>query len=255
MPQRTFASNVSVNLGMLTTQLDLVPVRATQRSRHTLCPDCAVPTRVNQRLVCPNNPDHEIDRETAPRGIEDPDGNLVPLTAQDLASLGEVEAEPGIIRLSVCPATELEENTRPGEAQYRVRLPKKSRSGEAYAVLLSLASDPSLAFYGLLKPNGRSATQPVRLTVWRGQLVLQSLLRPEALAPTDDVRAEASDELVALGHQFAQASCAPFDPSVFVDARQQLYARLVEGSTEVTAPIAPKTSSLEEMFAAALKGA
>jgi hypothetical protein len=255
-PQRTFASSVTFSHGLLSAVFDVVPIRLPEKRRVSVCPTCSGLHKLVQVMHCPVDDSHQFDLASAARAIE-VDGELVPLPEEDLATLADDGMPTGALALSVCPAAELEAQTRPGEGQYRVRLNKKARSGEQYALFLALVADDTVAYYGEAKLNGRVTPTPFRLGVWQGQLILTSLVRPEALAEVDAIEAECSEELIALGRQYTAAVMAPFNPELLIDSRKvRLEGILARGEAAPVAlaivPAPKKGQSLEELLSAAL---
>lgn len=245
--QRTFASGITFKYGLLSAVFDVAPVRVPEKRRVSVCPVCEGLHKLNQVMHCPINPEHQFDLAKAARAIE-VEGALVSLPEDDLAALGDDGMPVGELSLVVCPAAELEAATRPGESQYRVRLNKKVRSGEQYALFLALVSDPEVAYYGEVKLNNRVTPMPFRLGVWQGQLVITSLVRPEALAAVDEIEAECSPELIALGQQYTQSVMAPFNADIFVDARKVRLEAILATKVEEAVTFATKGQSLEELL-------
>lgn len=250
--QRTFASGVTFSYGLLSAVFDVAPIRLPEKRRVSVCPVCEGLHKLAQVMHCPNDAGHQFDLVKAARAIE-VDGELVPLPEDDLAVLRDDGMPTGEMTLVVCPAAELEEATRPGESQYRVRLNKKARSSEQYALFLVLAADKDVAYHGEVKLNNRVTPMLFRLGVWQGQLVLTSLVRPEALAPVDEIEAQCSPELIALGRQYTQSVMAPFNADLFVDARKvRLEAILATHVVEAAIEIKATGQSLEQLLAEVL---
>jgi hypothetical protein len=249
--QRTYASGVTIQLGMLSAAFDLAPVRAKGISRTTVCPTCLADgdiERLHQQMICDQG--HVTTLAEAPRALE-ADGRLIPLTEEDHEALRANEVETGLLDLHVCPSADLEAATRPGEAAYRVRIPRKGRVGEQYALLRELAKSPGLALYGVLKVNGRNNPQPYRLGVWKDQLVVQSLVRPDGLAEVDTIEAEAPAELVEMGRQFMSSIAAPFDADLLSDERKVRTEAILSRGAPTLVPT--PAEGLMEQLAAALE--
>jgi len=250
--QRSFASGITFSLGLLSAQFDVAPIRLPEKRRVSVCPECEGNIKLTQVMHCPNG--HQMDLASAARAVE-VDGELIGLSEDDVLDLREDEGvQTGLLALEVCPRAELEVATRPGESQYRVRLNKKARSGEQYALFLRLATHPDLALYGVVKLNGRVTPTPFRLGVWQGQLVLTSLIRPSNLAEIDQIDADCSDELLALGEQYMAAVAQPFDAESLTDGRKVRLDALLKGKTAAPAIVVTPavTRSLEELLTAAL---
>jgi hypothetical protein len=141
-PQRTFASGVTFQLGLLSASFDVAPVKAPRSKRVTVCSECTELTRLSQVMVCTRDPEHQFDLASATRAMEI-DGVLRPLSEDDLLDLREDDIETGVLNLSVCPTAELDEATRSSDSGYRVRLNKKARGSEQYACSWPWPATPS----------------------------------------------------------------------------------------------------------------
>lgn len=252
--QRTFASGVTFQLGMLSATFDVAPVKAPRSKRVTVCSDCEELTKLSQVMQCPNVEEHKFDLASAARAMEI-DGELQPLSEDDLLDLKEDEIETGVLNLSVCPTSELDEATRASDSGYRVRLNKKARGSEQYALFMALASDPDLCLYGVAKLNGRVSPTPFRLGVWQGQLVLIGVTRPDALAQVDAIECECSEELVAMGRQYMQSVSAPFDEELLVDSRKAKLEAIIATKQPAVAKAKTKASKAEPSLLAILTAA
>lgn len=256
--QKTYASGISLNLGMFSLMVDAVPVRKTNSTKavqmKSVCPSCTDPTTVTQQYVCENGHGPFTSGQLAK--AKEVDGALVAISATEAEAIKGTERE-GEFNLQVCPADELEAATRPSEAAYRLRLGKKGVQADRYALLVDLVSDPATAIYGLCKLNGRSTMTPYRLLKWKGQLVMQSLIRPEDLGEIDEAVPGCDPKFLEMGKALLEASRAPFDPESLKDARVDRIEQVVSGKqgVAVLVPAAAPADDLMSLLEASLKAA
>lgn len=257
--QRTFASAVSFQLGLLTVLADVVPVRKTNSAKATsminICPECVEPTKPTQQYVCEHGhgPFGAAELSKARQTEE----GLRRFTTEEVESVRESDVPSGVMTLNVCPAAELEATTRPSEQSYRLRLGKKSQPG-AYVLLRTLASDPELALYGVCKLNGRVAPVPFRLLVWRDQLVIQSLIRPADVAVSEAIVGDVDEALLGMGKELLTKLSKPFDAELLTDERVAKLA-MITATKAIAADTAPgpmkKPTDLMSQLAVALVAA
>lgn len=255
--QRAFASDVVVSLGsLLSLSVDVVPIKVPNAIERTslksLCPDCEAPTALAQKMVCAT---HGIATKVDKGRLIDKD-TLVRLTDEEVEAFkygGSVE--PGTLELHICPASQIESVTRPGESAYRLRLGKKKRSADHYALLAKLVADGTAAFYGTARLNGKCNNTPFRLEVWGDQLVLQSLLRPEDLAQRDEVPAACPDKALSMGRLLVEHLIEDFDAETLVDARITKLADLMATKSGEAPVELVRTPEIPDDLIAALEAA
>lgn len=256
--QRTFASGLSIQLGLLTVIADAVPVRATNSAKAVsfvqVCPVCPEPTKPQQEYACPNGhgpfAPSELDK------ARQTETGLKRIPKDDVESVQETGVSKGILTLNVCSSEELEDATRPDTASYRLRLGAKSQVG-SYVLLRELVRNPQLAFYGVCQVNGRVTPLPFRLVVWRDQLVMQSLIRPADVAVSEVIENVVDENLLGMGKELVEKLVKPFDADALVDDRiAKLQAIITSLSGEPVSVVKPKvTNDLMEQLRVALEGA
>lgn len=265
--QRAFATGVSFSLfGLMNVALDVVPQKvpnaAKGKSFRLACPTCT--GSVSQFYACADGHGRadgmsftEVDLIRA----REVDGVLVPFTDEEVAAVREA-GEVSAMTIAIHPAAQVEAATRVGEAGYRLRPGKKAKATEqqVYGVLRALAADPELAFVGtLLLP--KTSEKVYRITVWNDQLVMHELIRPEMVAPADDVSdAVAPDPLVAQAQEMAKLVVTEFEAAQYHDGAVDRLAAALEakatGETPVVAAaVVAAESSLEAMLARAVEAA
>lgn len=248
--QKTFASAVSFQLGLLTVLADVVPVRRTGSAKAAsfvnICPECVEPTRPKQQYVCEHG--HGPYGPTDLVKARDTEDGLRRFSAEEVSAVRESEVPAGVMTLNVCPAAELEAATRPSEQSYRLRLGKKSQPG-AYVLLRALASNPDVGLYGVCKLNGRVAPTPYRLTVWRDQLVIQSLIRPADVAEGEEIEGDVDEALLDMGNDLIKKLSKPFDPELLTDERVAKLAEIVQTQTGEVTPLPIKSKPASDLMA------
>lgn len=249
--QRTFASSLKFRMGLVSLEADAVPIKRTNSSKDVsfvnVCPDCGVSLKGGQRFVCENSHGPFLPSEL--KKARETDEGLVPMTAEDIAAVAGNFVE-GVMEMSVCPRSELDENTRPGETAYRLR-PGKKGDPSGYAILREMARHPDLALMGVMKLNGQMSPTPYALQVWGDQVVLQSLIRPQDLAERDEIDATPDERLVGMAMELMQTNNKAFDASALADERISRLATVLatKGGTQPTeATVVPMKK--DDLFAA-----
>lgn len=250
--QRAYASGVALSLSpLLSVLVDLAPKGRQGREDGTglnrLCahPDHKHPVRTNQMYVCTDNPAHVLRESETLRGAEVDKHGMVALTDGQVAEAVLDGMETSLMSVVAFPADQVESQTRPTDAGFRVRPPTKaplSQHKVIDAIARVVADHPELAFLGELVL--RSSRNLYRLTVWRDQLYLQGLTIPDDLEPAADdelPQSEASHEDVSLLESLMTAEVGTFGEGLFAhDDRAKVAAALAaaakEGKTATAAP-------------------
>ena len=250
--QRTFASGLKFRLGLVGFEADAVSIRRTNSTKDVsfvnICPDCGVSLKGGQRFVCEANHGPFLPSEL--KKARETEEGLVPMTDEDIAAVAGDFVE-GLMELSICPRSELEANTRPGETAYRLRPDKKGQGASGYAILREMARHPELAIVGAMKLNGRMSPAPYTLEVWGDQLVLQGLVRPQDLAERDEIDATPDERLVGMAMELMEANAKAFDAAALADERIGRLAVVLAtkgGGVEPEATVTPIAK--DDLFAA-----
>jgi non-homologous end joining protein Ku len=240
MSTKTFASGFNLQLGLMTVTVDAVPVRKTESRAKTalvyVCPKCN--ERPHQRYACDGCEKSYEPAELVKARLVD-DETLRVLTGEELTEFKEAEIDPGFMNLEVCPAEELEAKTRPDGGQYRLRLGKKPNKGtaNAYALLRAMVSDQKYAVYGVARLNARCAPTAFRVTIWRDQLCLQSLIRPGELTEAEVVEGTVDKKTLTMGKKLLAALSSPLDETLLADNRSEKLAEILARGGEPVAPV------------------
>lgn len=265
--QRAFASDVGFSIGVMTVQLDVVsqglPNAKAATTFSLACPVDGAPVRQHYRCEDDHtNPDGTPFTEADLHRARVVDGQRHAVTSdqiKEVTSSGRV----GAVEFRVHPAAQVEAATRHGGSGYRLRPPKKSspQVAQVYAVLLHLAQRSDLAIIGEMELP-RTGPKLYRLSHFHDQLMLDELVRPDELAPVDDVDASAAPELLAMAEKLAETLVADFDAGDYRntarDRAAALDERLRNGETVEpggeAAPAGP-ASDLMAALAASLEAA
>lgn len=266
--QTASAADVSVNFGMVHLAVDFVPVSIPNKNKattfHRLCPACPDPTRTVQLLDCPEGHGPFTSEELTRRG-QTIEGELVEVTAEQVElirrgeSAGEDEDGPKDLTLEVYPAEQVLTATLPGDVAYRLRPRGKKAHMKGYMMLRKLvetADEVGKVLAGEIAV--RDKTRLMRLTVWNGQVVAQSLMWPDDIAPVDEVVGEEpSAKTDALLATVLDNFTVDFDPQVVRnrarDRAELLHAEIAGGHTTpittIATAVAPQDDDLEALLA------
>lgn len=258
--QRSFASDVGFSIGVMTVQLDVVS-QGVPNAKAATAFSLACPIDhggVRQHYACDNGhirEDGSPFTEADLARVRVIDGERYPVTKDQIAEV-TTSGTVGSVEFRIHPAHQVDAATRHGGAGYRLRPPRKSSAqvAEVYAVLLHLARRSDLAIVGELA-MGRTGSKLYRLSHFDGQLMLDELIRPDELAPVDDIDVAARDELLAMADKLADTLVADFDPSDYRNtAKERAVAlderlRSGEAATQPTATPAPAAASSDLMAA------
>ena len=221
-PQRAGASGVSIAIGLLEMRFDLVPTGRPRKSEDTglkmTCPaDHDHPVRVEQRYICPDNPDHGpfLASETA-RARLMPDETLAPIDPDKVAEAKAGGKETGRLDISVFPTAQVSSKVLPSGKTFRLR-PAKTRTKvsdrdvEMYAVWRDLIDQRSdITLMGRLLLRGTPGLY--RLGVWGGQIVLEEIAHPDDLAERDSIEVDVADSTAAKFAQFVDSHVEEWEP-------------------------------------------
>lgn len=257
--QRSGGSGVSISIGIIEMKFDLVPTGRTKKvedsATRMVCPEKhATPVRVEQRYICPDDEKHGpyLPADVA-RAREMPDGTLVKVDAEKVATAKAGGKETGRLELSVYPADQVDNEVLPSGKTYRLRPSKGTRSKvsdrdvEMYAVWRELISKRSdVVLMGRLLLRGTPSLY--RLGVWGGQLVLEELAHPDDLADRDVIEVDVAESTVGKLAQFVDGHLEDWDPGVLsfdVAAAIDQVAAEATGDAPADAPAATASAGLD----------
>lgn len=184
-------------------------------STRLVCPEThpGGAVRVHQKYVCDDDSHGPFSRGEVHSARELPDGKLVKLSAEELeiAKFGEIEK--GTMTVKAYPAHQVAATTRPGPKQYRLRAPGKGGAigDKQYAGLIALVDQPDTVWVGEIRWGASFALY--RLELWKGQVCVTELLRPDDLADPDDIDVDVSDKDRAAATAFAAMCSADWNPA------------------------------------------
>lgn len=245
--QRAFQSGVGFSLfgGMMTMTADVVPIRRPNADKSTIvtcCPDCAEGgkmVRVREQFFCEIDPKHgPFKRGEGAKGREVGDDEYEPVGIEELAAAREPDLPEKELTLGIFPVAEIESFTRPDGFGYRVRPGKVGTSMKAYGILMAILEKGEYAL--VAEANFKSSQKPYRLMLWEGQLVLQSLVRPDDLAERETIEAEMPDKrtMTAVAAWLAENAEA-FEPERFRNLRRERLEALGGEGTIIAMPKKP----------------
>lgn len=258
--ERSIASDVNLSFfGIMNLSVDLFPTKETPRSEFSLaCPVCAEPTKLKQQYVCEKDPSHGPFQSGDAARVKEIDGVLYPVTADEVADLKAATLPPKDAKVSVFPAPQVEERTRPTGNAYRVK-PKVSSALPVYAMIRDLVQNPAYAF--VLELTLRGTQKMYRVETWAGHLVLQELARPEETRSADPIESTYDSKLLATAKTLAETQIEEFDPETFRSAVKQRIAEFAEqkktegGGTPTKKPTPASGKSGEDDLLATLEAA
>lgn len=236
--QRAAASDVAIGLGLIRTTVDVVPARRSdgEAKFKLICPQCTTPTRGAQTYICIHDETHHYTSDEADRAIE-VDKVLKRVTPEEIAAIKDTELPAGEINFLVVPAAEVEAATLPSGALYRLR--PKAENDQAYGLFAALVSDPAYAFIGEL--TMRSNQKLYRASVWKGQVVLQELVRPSEFHEADPIDIHIDPRLAAVSAKLVETLAESFDPDAFANRIRERALALAEAKRSgAPAPAKPK---------------
>ncbi len=248
MAVRSTASNVTISLGLVSFTTDLVPATKSKRikskatSKTKVCPTCQANDELaplQQQFTCEHNhgPFSASDVGTALMV----DGELRPLTAEDVATVSQTDGDRTGIELLVHPATDVEACTFPSGNVYRLR-PRDSQAH--YGLVLNLVRNRNVAFIG--EWTNKGATLLYRLIEHGGVLVLTELVRPD-LVHENEILPDVSfpERLLATGEMLVESLTEPFDAEQYQDRRRIRLEAMAARYRETVPTVADDTSPTE----------
>lgn len=250
---RPAASDVSFTvLGLISFQADLMPLTestAKEISFKLVCPECAEPTKVDQKYLCPNEHGPFV---TGDCGRAKEVGKaLVKVTDEDIKALKEPTLPAKEMSISVFPAAQVDASTRPSGAAYRLRAEKNL---PVVAMVAALVADGEFAFVGEMN-LGRSGQKLYRLATWRGELVAEELARPDEVVEFAATAVAYEPKVLDQAKQLAALQVGDFDPVQFRNLVRERAAALDEAllsgaPTATVATLSPAKDPVVDLMAA-----
>lgn len=257
--QKVVVADLSLSLGLLTAKVDGLSSKLPEASKgssfNMLCPGCTEPTKLSQGYTCESDHGPYTTGEITRRGKE-VEGKLVEVSAAEIAAARDTGVETKVFAISVFAAGPVEATTLPGELSYRLRPHKAANSTErkAYNLFLQMAGDESKALIG--EVNIKGTPKMARLTVFRGQLLIQTLIRPSDLAPADELELEdPSEKEAAMGRMLVDGVEEEFNPDTYTNVVRARMEALTAKAVDPDAPVVeiPTASKPEDDLLAVLE--
>lgn len=256
MAQRAYAG-FTVQIGMIAMPVDAVPVRVPNVGESTslksLCMECEKPHLLSQKYVsevCKAPPRREGELTRKARQLDD--DTLVELTAEEIEYLASGLAD-NELKLRVVPAMEMLGQTLPDGTAYRLRPKKKGTPVDVYAFMRALARNVNYALVGRMKLKGHEKL--FRLTVWRGQLLLQGFINPEDIAEGELIDADVDEATLAMGQRLLAELADSIDEEEFRDHRKDRLAAIVASKQDQGATVLALPTPAEPETTGSLLGA
>jgi non-homologous end joining protein Ku len=232
---------------------------------------CDEPIRLRQKLVCPNNEDHApiVQGEVRKWGKEI-GGEVKEVTAEEIAAVRANDPEatsggPKTIDLTVVRTAGLIESTLNGDLVYRLRPNAKTTVPKSYELLRRMTVQALRTGKTLVGPFSVGGGSPrlFALTIRHGQVVAQSLMWPDDVAPFDEITdIDLAEKIDGMVKQAIDTLTVDFDPAVFRNQLRERAEQLIadkeaaaEGGATVTTLVprqkaAAEGDDLESLLAA-----
>ncbi len=230
--QRSAVSDVSFSLGLLSLRADLVPARlpntGTATSFSYLCPDCPEPTKPEQKYLCEHGHGPYVAGEIDRRGKKIGD-QLIEVTQEEIAAAKDIGVPDKLFEVLVFPAADVEAATVPDSGVYRIRPVKTADPSmfKMYQLFLEAASNKEVALIGEFALKG--IPKMGRLSVFDGQLVVSTLVRPSDVADRDIVPVvEPTEKERAMFAKLIASVTEEFDPATFNNTLRERINALLE---------------------------
>lgn len=258
--QRPYVKGVDLLFfGLMTVQGDLMP--AAQRTKDVefklVCPSCDDPAPLTQQYFCEegHGPYTTGNAGRAKVVGSGKAATLHKVTAEQIEALKSPTLPTGEMTVHVFPAVQVEQHTIPSGSAYRLR---STGRADLYAVLVDLVKDTDMAFVGEMTVKG---TQKMwRISSRHGQLLLSELIRPEEVAPGDDLDAVEYDAAALdMVSKLAAKNVEEFDPTAFrntiAERARAMNEALAAGKGEEVPTVAPTVAPEETDLMALLTSA
>jgi len=262
---RSYRSGISLSYGMFTVQGSLYAPKESNAtvSLVSLCPTCGRddPTKIHERNDCPNGHGPFTRDELTLKGVMEGRGKTaVPRcvgTKEEINALKKSEVPASTFDFQIHYADEVESATFPGGTAY-VFVPAKA--GEFDAVLREIVGHDGRMPVGerarclLSEVNLDDSVKLFQLRVWRGNILLQELIRPTELKSFPVVESSCSernrDLLLRAFEQDTQAFDASSYSSKVNDRLAEFVAKRLAGETFEIETVEPAAPAQTDPFAA-----
>lgn len=239
-PQRAYITDVKVQLlgGLMTISVDVFSVKSPKGKKSgasfvSACPTCPTPTPVTQFSDCTASTEHShFTSKDLAKAIQLEDGSLEWVSEEEQAVVKELEEfDPKQIAFDIVPAADVEFHMRPADLAYRIR-PHSKGDAAPYLVLRDYLRKTKHALVGALRLKAGDPVRFYRAEVWHDQIVLQSLVRPDDLAPADEITGAYKEGLLeALGKNLDKLA-VDFDPATYRNVSRERIAELAARKAE-----------------------
>lgn len=214
-PRAAALSGVSLNLGLLSCKVSLVPMKRSKKSAEStgvrlvnVCPVCVEATPLDTFAVCSVHPDEHghIGPNDADKAVKR-DGELVKVSADSVAEAKAPKVSARKIELSVFPADQVEHWTAPGGTNVYWLRPEDA---QFYGLLHEIVARRDFAFIGEVTVKG--VTKLYR-AVPRGKgVALVELVRPDELHEPEEIAVDCDDRLSGQGEALVAGLVREFVP-------------------------------------------
>ncbi len=257
MAPRTSASEVTFSLGLLQMKADLYPARVSAgKSFSMLCRDCETPTKVTQSYNCDQGHGPFVTGDLD-RRYKEVDGNIVEVSAEEIkAAKGDTGIPDKSFDITVYDADDVEEYTVSDSGVYRVKPRNGATAAElkVYRMFLEAAANRDIALIAEFLVS--KAPKMGRLGVFKGQLVINTLIRPDDIAEVDTIENhEPTEKERALFSALLEASKAQFDPATYANVTKERLAALVAARAADPDAVVTMASPIERPAADDLEAA
>ncbi len=263
---RTVAENIRLTMGLAGTTVDFKSRKTSEKatSFKQICPECAavnVGTKTKQVNICPKNAAHgPFTVPELAKGKEISKTEVVPLTADEIASIKEVENATGkTMELNFHPTEQVAHLIPTGISYACV-----GTADDFYGVLAHhLLGHPEITCQGRLVLSGKQKT--FRVTVGPTGLIVSELCREAELYDVPATDMSFNPKFLPVAEQLIAMMTSDYDPEDYADHSAErlaelLAAKAADPSATVTsitahAPATPEVDMMAMMEAtlAALK--
>jgi len=250
---RAYQKGVALVLGIMEVTGDLVSAKVTGAGSEekfvSLCPECVAlndggyPGTVKQFYRCMESGHSDHTMGDLAKGKENDDGEIIPLTKEQVELAKGSELEANVLELNVHRLSDVRDSTFQSGTSYVFR---PANGGKLYPVLVNiLKQDPELVFIGMM--NLRKNDKLIQVTLGlNDQLVLQELVWPEDLKSFEDQQIEVKNSLLETAKSLLEQSVTEFQPE---DYRKGSRKRLSDLVSWVTTGGAPSDQPVAEVSA------
>lgn len=225
---RTVAENIRLSLGVAGTTVDFKSRRTSEKadSFKRICPTCAqgnVGTKVKQVNTCPKDAAHGpfLVPELA-KGKEVSKTQVVPLTAEEIAAVREVENATGkTMELNFHPTAQVAHLIPTGISYACV-----GTGDDFYGILAHhLATHPEVTCQGHLVMSGKEKI--LRVTVGPTGLIVSEMCRDDDLYDVPVTATTFDPKYLSVAEQIIDLMTSDYDPAAYADHTAERLAELL----------------------------